>query len=123
MSTPGVPLDRDLGNPWRALSQGTVRTRLRPISELLLQNDACLRLSKRSPQRESIGDSLILLHNLSLFFQNRFVLESSHLSQATFTQCGSHRLKCFKDKGQITGETVGEVKAVADMHQRKAEMA
>lgn len=24
---------------------------------------------------------------------------------------------------QITGETVGEVKAVADMHQRKAEMA
>lgn len=26
-------------------------------------------------------------------------------------------------KWQITGETVGEVKAVADMHQRKAEMA
>lgn len=25
--------------------------------------------------------------------------------------------------GQITGETVGEEKAVADMHQRKAEMA
>ena len=24
---------------------------------------------------------------------------------------------------QLTGETVGEVKAVADMHQRKAEMA
>lgn len=24
---------------------------------------------------------------------------------------------------QITGETVGEVKAVADMHERKAEMA
>lgn len=24
---------------------------------------------------------------------------------------------------QITGETIGEVKAVADMHQRKAEMA
>jgi predicted Rossmann-fold nucleotide-binding protein len=24
---------------------------------------------------------------------------------------------------QITGETVGEVRAVADMHQRKAEMA
>jgi hypothetical protein len=25
--------------------------------------------------------------------------------------------------GQISGETVGEVRAVADMHQRKAEMA
>ncbi|XP_021902759.1 cytokinin riboside 5'-monophosphate phosphoribohydrolase LOG5-like isoform X5 [Carica papaya] len=31
--------------------------------------------------------------------------------------------KTLMSKEQITGETVGEVKAVADMHQRKAEMA
>jgi len=30
---------------------------------------------------------------------------------------------CFDAPLQLTGETVGEVKAVADMHQRKAEMA
>jgi len=30
---------------------------------------------------------------------------------------------CFDGPLQLTGETVGEVKAVADMHQRKAEMA
>lgn len=29
----------------------------------------------------------------------------------------------MKMKPQITGETVGEVRPVADMHQRKAEMA
>ena len=32
-------------------------------------------------------------------------------------------LLCVDTLLQITGETVGEVKAVADMHQRKAEMA
>lgn len=30
---------------------------------------------------------------------------------------------CFVFVEQITGETVGEVRPVADMHQRKAEMA
>ena len=39
---------------------------------------------------------------------------------------GTKRIKKNQKIGillQLTGETVGEVKAVADMHQRKAEMA
>lgn len=38
--------------------------------------------------------------------------------------CGSH-VKCHGGLflSQISGEAVGEVKAVADMHERKAEMA
>lgn len=40
---------------------------------------------------------------------------------ASFVHC--FMLTWTLDIVQITGETVGEVKAVADMHQRKAEMA
>jgi predicted Rossmann-fold nucleotide-binding protein len=40
-----------------------------------------------------------------------------------FTVTDHQSLFSFELSLQITGEPVGEVKAVADMHQRKAEMA
>ncbi|MBA0775129.1 hypothetical protein Gotri_010290, partial [Gossypium trilobum] len=61
--------------------------------------------------------------------ENKALNSSRFKRVCVFCGSSSGKRNCYSDaalelgKELITGETVGEVKAVADMHQRKAEMA
>jgi hypothetical protein len=76
-----------------------------------------LQSCKNSSLGSSPADTNAILHDPTLHTHTEAVYSISTIEYI------SDYLDLMVYMVQLTGETVGEVKAVADMHQRKAEMA